>query len=298
VKSGFVAVLGRPNVGKSTLVNSLVGTKIAIVSPKAQTTRDAIQGIVTRPEGQIVFVDSPGIHIPRQELGRRMMREVSRAADGCHALIVVVDATNPTGPGDRAAVETAARAGIPAILCLNKVDRLRNKGELLPRIAELKEIFTFDEYVPISALTGEGVDTLVKLIFDRLPEAPAFYPEDFITDQPERFMAAELIRERILHESEQEVPHSTTVVIDQWKETHKLLRLSATIYVERTGQKAILLGEKGMKMKKIATLAREALELRFSKKVFLEIFIKVKPKWRDQQSFIRSLDRYRFSMGE
>ena len=159
-------------------------------------------------------------------------------------------------------------------------------------------MFAFDEYLPISALTGEGVDTLVKLIFDRLPEAPAFYPEDFITDQPERFMAAELIRERILYESEQEVPHSTTVVIDQWKETHKLLRLSATVYVERTGQKAILLGEKGLKMKQIATLARESLELRFGKKVFLEIFIKVKPKWRDQQSFIRSLDRYRFSMGE
>ncbi len=298
MKSGFVAVLGRPNVGKSTLVNSLVGAKISIVSPKAQTTRDAIQGIVTRPEGQIVFVDSPGIHIPKQALGRRMMREVDRAAEGCHALIVVVDATKPTGPGDRAAVETAARAGIPAILCLNKVDRLPNKNELLPRIAELKEMFAFDEFVPISALTGEGLDTLVKLIFDRLPEAPAFYPDDFITDQPERFIAAELIRERILYESAQEVPHSVTVVIDQWKETHKLLRLSATIYVERPGQKAILLGEKGMKMKQIATLARESLELRFGRKVFLEIFIKVKPKWRDQQSFIRSLDRYRFSMGE
>lgn len=298
MKSGFVAILGRPNVGKSTLVNSLVGTKVAIVSPKAQTTRDAIQGIVNRPEGQIVFVDSPGIHLPKQELGRRMMREVDRAADGCSLLLVVVDASKPTGPGDRAAVETAARARIPTILCLNKVDRLRNKNELLPRITELQEMHQFDEFVPISALTGDGLEPLMELIFARLPESPAFYPEDSYTDQPERFMAAELIRERILYESEQEVPHSTTVVIDQWKETPKLLRLSATIYVERAGQKAILLGEKGNKMKQIATLAREALELRFGRKIFLEIFIKVKPKWRDQPSFIRSLDRYRFSIGE
>ena len=298
VKSGFVAILGRPNVGKSTLLNALVGSKVSIVSPKAQTTRDAIQGIVTRPEGQIVFVDSPGIHVPRQELGKRMMKEVGRAADGCQVLLVLVDASKPTGRGDIAAVETAARAKVPSILCINKVDRLKNKNEVLPRIAELQEIHNFDEFIPISALTGDGLKPLVDLILARLPEAPAFYPEDALTDQPERFMAAEMIRERILYESEQEVPHSTTVVVDQWKDTPKLLRLSATVYVERAGQKAILLGPKGMKMKQIATRARESMEERFGRKIFLEIFIKVKPNWRDQSSFIRSLDRYRFPTGE
>jgi GTP-binding protein Era len=298
LKSGFVAILGRPNVGKSTLVNALVGSKVSIVSPKAQTTRDAIQGIVTSPEGQIVFVDSPGIHIPRQELGKRMMKEVNRAADGCHLLLVLVDASKPTGPGDIAAVETAARLKLPSILCINKIDRLNNKNEVLHRIAELQAAHEFDEFIPISAVTGEGLDSLVKLILARLPEAPAFYPDDALTDQPERFMAAEMIRERILYESDQEVPHSTTVVIDQWKDTPKLLRLSATIYVERTGQKAILLGPKGMKMKQIATRARESMEQRFGRKIFLEVFIKVKPKWRDQPAFIRSLDSYRFPTGE
>ncbi len=294
MKSGFVAVLGRPNVGKSTLVNALVGAKVSIVSPKPQTTRDAIQGIVSTAEGQIVFVDSPGIHAPKQELGKRMVREIDRAADGCHVVLLVTDATEPYGRGDQAAVDRVKRLSVPAILCLNKVDRLKAKRELLPRIERFREQHEFVEYVPLSALTGNGLDLLVKLIFERLPEAPAYYPEEWITDQPERFLAAELIRERILHETQQEVPHSTTVMIERWEEFPKLLRLASTVYVERPGQKAILLGNKGEMMKKVATAARLSLEERFGRKVFLEVFVKVKPKWRDTAAFMRSLDRYRF----
>ncbi len=293
MKSGFVAILGRPNVGKSTLLNALVGEKVAIVSPKPQTTRDAIQGIVSAPQGQIVFVDSPGIHPPKQELGKRMVREIDRAADGCHVALLVTDAAAPFGRGDQAAIDRVKRLAVPAILCLNKVDSLRDKGALLPRIELFREQHDFAEYVPISARTGAGLELLVKLIFDRLPEAPAFYPDEWITDQPERFLAAELIREHILLETEQEVPHSAAVMIERWEESPKLLRLSATVYVERAGQKAILLGEKGAKMKKIATEARLALERRFGRKVFLEVFIKVTPKWRDKAAFMRSLDRYR-----
>ena len=294
MKAGFVAILGRPNVGKSTLLNALVGIKVAIVSPKPQTTRDAIQGIVTRPEGQIVFVDSPGVHPPKQELGKRMIREIDRAADGCHLVLLVTDATTPFGRGDQAAIDRVKRLDAPSILCLNKVDRLKTKSELLPRIEQFREQHEFDEYVPISARTGDGLDLLVDLILERLPDAPAFYPEEWVTDQPERFLAAELIRERILHETQQEVPHSTTVMIERWEESARLLRLSATVYVERAGQKAILLGNKGAMMKRVATEARHSLERRFGRKVFLEIFVKVKPKWRDKASFMRSLDSYRF----
>lgn len=290
MKSGFIAILGRPNVGKSTLVNRLVGAKVAIVSPKAQTTREAIQGIVNRPEGQIVFVDSPGIHEPRLELGRHMLREVDRAADGCHAVMLVVDASTPADPREAQAIERARAVQTPIVLCLNKVDLVRDKNRLLPLIESYRGAHEFAAYVPISARSGEGVDDLIETLFGLLPEGPAYYPEDYVTDQPERFLAAELIRERILLESQQEVPHSTAVVIEEWKDEPRLLRLAAVIYVERSGQKAILLGAKGERMKRIATAARLALEDRFGRKVFLQIFIKVKAHWRDRAPFLRSLE--------
>ena len=297
MKAGFAAILGRPNVGKSTLLNALVGAKVSIVSSKAQTTREAIQGILSRPDGQIVFVDSPGIHPARQELGRRMAREIERAASGCHCVLLVVDASQSIGPGDKAAIEKVKALGAPAILLLNKVDRIKDKKVLLPKIEEYAALHPFEEYVPISALKGVQVDKLADLVMARLPEAPAYYPNDYITDQPERFLAAELIRERILIETHEEVPHSASVLIDKWDESPKLLRLSATVYVERPGQKAILLGKQGEVMKRIATKARESLEEQFQRKVFLEVFVKVKPNWRDAPGFMRTLDLHRYGMG-
>jgi GTP-binding protein Era len=297
VKAGFVAVLGRPNVGKSTLLNALVGSKISIVSPKPQTTREAIQGILSREDGQIVFVDSPGIHPVRQELGRRMAREIERAASGCHCVLLVVDATQSIGSGDLAAIERVKALGVPAILCLNKVDKLKDKRVLLPKIEEYAKLHAFDEYVPISALKDVQVDKLADLVMARLPESPAYYPDDYITDQPERFLAAELIRERILIETHEEVPHSTTVLIDAWDESPRLLKLSATVYVERPGQKGILIGKQGELMKRVASRARESLEERFHRKVFLEVFVKVKPKWRDAPGFMRTLDKHRYGIG-
>lgn len=296
MRSGFVAILGRPNVGKSTLLNALVGSKVSITSPKPQTTRDAIQGVVTRPEGQIVFVDSPGVHVAERELGKRMQREIDRAGSGCHCVLVVVDATRQPSEGDRAAIARAAGLGAPALLAINKVDKLSNKGALLALIGEYQQIHAFEEFVPISALRGEQVDVLLRLLYEQLPEAPPYYPDDYVTDQPERFMAAELIRERILHETQQEVPHATTVAIERWEELPRLLRISATIYVERAGQKAILLGKGGEMMKRIATFARESLEKRFERKVFLEVFVKVKSKWRDKPGFMRTLDQRRFAL--
>ena len=298
MKAGFVAVLGRPNVGKSTLLNALVGSKVSIVSPKPQTTREAIQGILSREDGQIVFVDSPGIHAPRQELGRRMVREIDRAASGCHLVLLVIDASQSLGPGDKAAIDKLRAIGAPAFLILNKVDKIKDKKTLLPKIEEYQALHPFEEYVPISALKGIQVDKLVDLVMARLPEAPAYYPEDYITDQPERFLAAELIRERILIETHEEVPHSTTVLIEKWEETLRLLRISAVVYVERPGQKAIVLGKQGELMKRIATKARESLEERFHVKVFLEVFVKVKPRWRDAPGFMHTLDKHRYGLGD
>ena len=290
MKSGFVAILGRPNVGKSTLLNALVGSKISIVTDRPQTTRDAIQGVLTRPEGQIVFVDSPGIHEPRQALGRRMMREVRRATSGCHLVVLVIDAAAPFRAVDQSVVDRVRKTKIPAFLLLNKIDLLPSKRQLLPEIDRYRRLHGFEEFVPVSARKKDNLELLVRLLFDRLPEAHPYYPEDFITDQPERFLAAELIREQTILATQQEVPHSLAVLTDSWEESPGLLRLIATVYVEREGQKGILIGSRGGKLKRIATSARRELELRFGRKVFLEMFVKVRPKWRDQTRFVSQTD--------
>jgi GTPase len=297
MKSGFVAVVGRPNVGKSTLLNALVGAKIAIVTDKPQTTRDAIQGIVTRPEGQIVLVDSPGIHEPSMELGRRMMREVRRATSGCHLVLLLVDASAGIRRGDRAALDLVQKVNAPALLVLNKIDLLPSREALLPLIDQWRQLHDFQEFVPISAGKGQNLDLLVRLIFERLPEASPFYPEDFITDQPERFLAAELIREQVILATGQEVPHHTAVLIEQWNETADLLRIAAAVLVEREGQKRILIGAGGQKIKQIGTAARLQLETQFGRKTFLELFVKVRAKWRDKPVFVRELD-FRHQLGD
>lgn len=297
MRSGFVAILGRANVGKSTLLNALVGSKVSIVASKPQTTRNAIQGVLTTEQGQVIFVDSPGVHKPSLELGRRMMSEVRRATEGCHAVLLVIDSRQPLRESDHEALRIVGSLAVPSILVLNKIDLVANKNDLLPRMEEMRQLHNFEEMVPVSALRGDGLDVLRDLIYSKLPELPAFYPEDFITDQPERFLAAELIREQIVRQTEQEVPHSVAVLIDKWEDLPRLLRLSATVFVERAGQKAILIGRGGERLKEIGTKARLEIEARFGKKVFLEIFVKVQPKWRDKAWFVRELDWRRFLSG-
>ncbi|MCS6952566.1 MAG: GTPase Era [Bryobacterales bacterium] len=288
--SGFVSLLGRPNTGKSTLLNALVGTKLAIVADKPQTTRTAIQGVVNLPGAQIVFVDTPGIHRPDTLFNKRMLETVKAALDGRDLLVFLADATLPLTDEDRAAVEIVKSARTPVLLALNKIDRLKDKSRLLPLIEQYRGLHEFADFIPISALTGEGLDVLRQEIVKRLPEGPPYFPPDYLTDQPERFLAAELIREKILHETRQEVPHAVAVVVERWEETPKLTRISATIYVEREGQKGIVIGAQGSRLKKIGTLARQEMELLFGRKIFLELYVKVRPKWRENPAFLNALD--------
>lgn len=292
--SGFVSILGRPNAGKSTLLNRLVGSKIAIVAEKPQTTRETIQGVLTRPDAQIVFLDSPGIHQPRNSLSRRMMREVRAALEARDLLLLLVDATVPFRAGpqseDAQAVEMVRSAGTPTLLALNKIDRLKRKDALLPLIDQYRKLFSFEEYFPISALTGEGVEELTEALITRLPEGPQYFPADHVTDQPLRQLAAELVREKIIHATEREVPYAIAVVVDQFQEGSRLIRLAATIYVERDGQKGIIIGSGGERLKQIGTLARQEMEALLGRKVFLELHVKVRRDWRDSESFVEALD--------
>jgi GTP-binding protein Era len=289
-RSGFVSILGRPNAGKSTLLNALVGGKLAIVSEKPQTTRTAIEGVLNMENAQIVFLDTPGIHTSGSLLNRRMMDTVRTSLADRDLLLYLSDATAHFGPSDTEALEVLQNISTPAFLLLTKVDRLADKRMLLPRIEQIKAVREFAEYIPISAVTGEGMDRLREAIVGSLPEGPAYFPPDYLTDQPERFLAAELIRERILRDTRQEVPHAVAVIVDEWKDQPKLLRISATIYVERAGQKAIVIGAKGATLKKIGTLAREEMETMFSRKIFLELFVKVRKDWRDNPEFLNAID--------
>lgn len=296
MKSGFVTILGKPNVGKSTLLNALVGSKVSIVSRRAQTTRDAIQGVLSEPRGQIVFVDSPGVHEPTKQLGQRMLREVDRATQGCHLVLLMVDASAPLDERDEKAVELVSRLSTPAFLLVNKVDRIPRKEDLLPLLDRCRKMHEFDEFVPTSATAGTNLDRLLEAVFLRLPEAQGFYPASYITDQPERFMAAELIRERILRETHDELPHSVAVQIEKWEEKKQQLGISAAVVVERQGQKAILIGKRGEKMKQLASKARQTLEARFDRHVRLEVFVKVRKNWRNRREFVEDLD-FRRIMG-
>lgn len=293
MKSGFVTILGKPNVGKSTLLNALVGSKVAIVSRRAQTTRDAIQGVLSEPRGQIVFVDSPGVHEPSKQLGQRMMREVERATHGCHAALLMFDASGPITNSDRRALTMARRLKTPIILLANKVDKVAPKELLLPFLAKCRKLHEFDEFIPTSATKGINLDRVLSALFERLPEAPQYFPEGYLTDQPERFLASELIRERILRETHDEIPHSVAVLIERWGESRRKLRISAAVVVERNGQKAILIGKNGQKMKALASKARQSLERCFSRSVHLEVFVKVRRNWRNKRGFVRDLDFHR-----
>ena len=294
--SGFACILGRPNAGKSTLLNALVGEKLAIVSPKPQTTRNRILGIVqvpkqkSKPGGQVVLIDTPGVHRPDSSLGRMMMAEVREALEGCDLLLLIVDVTQRFGQGDQFSLEMAKKTATPAFLLLNKIDLIAQKDKLLPIIDGYRKLYDFKEVIPLSARKKLGLDVLLQKVVENLPKGPPGFPEDQITDQPMRFMVAEVIREQVLLEASDEVPYATTVVIEQFEEGARLTRIAAAIYCERDGQKRILVGRQGQMLKKIGTAARLQIEKMVGTKVYLELFVKVRPGWRESHSFIEELD--------
>ncbi len=294
--SGFVCILGRPNVGKSTLLNALVGEKVAIISPKPQTTRNRILGIVELPEqkgraaAQIVLIDTPGVHKPDSSLGRKMMVEVREALEGCDLLLLMIDVTRKLDRNDEFAVDMARKVGTPVLLLLNKIDLIAQKDRLLPLIEQYRKLYDFAEVIPLSARKREGLDILLDTVVRRLPKGPRYFPEDQITDQPMRFMVAESIREQVLLETRQELPYATAVVVEQFEQKPKLTRIAATLHCEREAQKRILIGKQGQMLKKIGTAARLQIEKMVGTKVFLELFVKVSPDWRESKTFIDELD--------
>ncbi len=286
MKSGTVALVGRPNAGKSTLLNRLVGQKLAIVSDKPQTTRNRIAGVKRTAEGEIVFLDTPGIHRPLHRLNVRMVDSAVESLRDADVVAVVVDASEPSGAGDRYLMDLIRKVTIPRVLILNKVDRME-KSALLPRIAAYANL-GFADIVPVSALTGENIDRLEQVLMSHLPEGDPIYPEDYLTDQPERFFVAELVREQVLRQTRDELPFSTAVVVDKFEEG-PVLRLYCTILVERNSQKPILIGKAGATIKAIGTAAREELERFFDTKVFLDLHVKVRDRWREDERILDEL---------
>lgn len=294
-RSGFVSIIGRPNAGKSTLLNALVGDKVAIVTHKPQTTRHRIQGFVNvkgghgRLPGQIIFVDTPGVHKPDSPLGRRMMREVNTALEERDLVLLIVDVTQKFGSGDEFVLELLKRVASPVILLLNKIDAI-DKRKLLEIIDRYSKLQDFAEIIPISATKLQGLDELIDAVIKRLPEGPRYFEKDQITDQPERVLVAEMIRERVLIETSQEVPYATAVKIERFEGSGKLTSIAAAIYCEREGQKAILIGKGGAMLKRIGTSARKQIERLLGTKVFLELFVKVRENWRNSESALDELD--------
>jgi GTPase len=295
-RSGFVCILGRPNAGKSTLLNALIGEKLAIISPKPQTTRNRIQGILNVPKrkgldgAQIVLIDTPGVHKPDSSLGRKMMVEVREALEGCDLVLLIMDVTHKLDPRDQFALEMVKQSDARAFLILNKIDLIREKARLLPIIEDYRRLYDFAEVIPISALKRKALDVLLDLVVSALPVGPRYFSEDEVTDQPARFMAAEIVREQLLLNTKEELPYATTVIVDGYEEGKKLTRIAATIYCERDGQKAILVGKRGQMLKKIGTAARMQIERMLGTRVFLELYVKVQPGWRDSRAFIDELD--------
>ncbi len=276
--SGYVALVGRPNVGKSTLMNALIGAKVSIVSAKPQTTRNRISGMYTDERGQIVFVDTPGVHAGRGELNAYMVNVAMRSLSDVDVVGIIVEAEEP-GPGDRNVIERAVAAGRPTVLIVNKIDRVPNE-KLLPLLKTFSELADFDEIIPVSALENSGLDELKTILYNRLPESPPFFPEDQLTEVTERFVAAETIREKAFELLRDELPYSTAVEIEKFDESDPaLLRIAAIIAVERDSQKGIVIGKGGRTLKEIGSRARQELEEFFGTKVFLETFVKVVPNW-------------------
>jgi GTP-binding protein Era len=288
-KSGFVAVVGRPNAGKSTLVNALVGSKVSIVTAVPQTTRNRILGIVNRPSAQIVLMDTPGIHRPLSRLNEQMMTFVRQALTERDLAVLIVDASERFGHGDEFALGLLKEYAPRTILALNKIDRIK-KPKLLPLIQLYSQLYNFEEIMPISALRGEGLTELLDAIVRLLPEGPQYFPPEMYTDQPERFLASEIVREKVILHTRQELPYATAVIIDEFEEGESMTRIHASIVVERDSQKPIIIGSGGDMLKQIGTEARRELERLFPPKVFLELYVRVEPHWRDARPMVASLD--------
>lgn len=288
-KSGVVALIGRPNAGKSTLLNKMVGEKIAIVSDKPQTTRTRISGVLTRTEGQIVFLDTPGVHKPAYQLNRRMMSIVTDSLSSVDLILLMVDATQAMGAGDRFVLDMMKRVQTPAFLLLNKIDRMADKSRLLSFIQRYTDEREFVEVIPVSALKGENRELLRAKIFEHLPEGEWLYPEDTLTDQPERTLVAELVREKILQATSEEIPYVTAVIVELWEETAESLKIHCLIYVERTSHRAIVIGRGGARLKEIGTLARKDIERMLGRKIFLGLHVKVRERWRNDDRTLNEL---------
>ncbi|SFH12457.1 GTP-binding protein Era [Desulfotomaculum arcticum] len=279
-KSGFVTITGRTNVGKSTLLNRMVGQKVVIMSDKPQTTRHKIQSVLTGEDYQVVFIDTPGIHKPKHKLGERMVETALKTLREVDIIMLLVEAVMP-GAGDNYIITQVKQVAQPVILVINKIDLVK-PAELAPIIAAFSKLHDFAEIIPVSALTGENVERLHQAIVDRLPEGPQYYPDDVVVDRPERFIMAELIREKVLHLTSQEVPHSVAVVIEEVEQrSENLVAVSAIIYTERESQKGILIGKGGRMLKEVGKLAREEIEALLGSKIFLELWVKVKKDWRN-----------------
>jgi len=291
MRSGLVAIIGRPNAGKSTLLNRIIGTKIAIVSDKPQTTRTRILGVKNYEGGQIVFVDTPGIHRPLHRMNVRMVDAAVDTLGGVDAVLLVHDASTQPGRGDEYVSRLLHDVTVPVVLVLNKID-LVSKPRLLPTIDRMRQWHAFDEIVPLSAASGDGVEGLETLLLERMPEGEALYPEDFLTDQPERVLAAETVREKLLQHTREELPFTTAVVVDQFDEPDRpggLLRIWCTILVEQESQKPIVIGRAGEMIKRIGTEARVDLERFFEAKVYLDLRVKVRSDWRDDERVLDDL---------
>lgn len=291
MKSGFISFIGRPNAGKSTLLNRLVGEKVAIVSDKPQTTRNRILGVRNYPDAQLVILDTPGIHRPLHRMNVRMVDAARDTISEVDIVGLVVDVTEKFGRGDRYVFDMLKGVEKPVFLILNKIDLVK-KTKLLPIIEEFSKEGTFTEIIPVSAGTGVNIDRLEQVIIERLPEGPALYPEDYLTDQPERFMASEIVREKLLQFTHAEIPFSSAVAVDRFEEPENpkgMLKLYCTIMVERESQKPIVVGKNGDMIKKIGTAAREELEKFFATKVFLDLHVRVKGDWRDDERMLGEL---------
>ena len=287
-KSGFVTLIGRPNVGKSTLMNYLIGQKIAITSNKPQTTRNRIQTVLTTDEGQIVFVDTPGIHKAKNKLGEYMVNVAEKTLNEVDVVLWLVEPTTFIGAGEQHIAKQLQRVKTPVILVINKVDSVKRE-EILPAIAAYKDIYDFADIVPVSARSGDNTDELLRVIMKYLPYGPQFYDEDTVTDQPERQIVAELIREKALHSLQDEIPHGIAVAIDRMKMQNKVMHIDATIICERDSHKGIIIGKQGSMLKKIGSTARYEIERMLDCKVNLKLWVKVKKDWRDSEFLMKNV---------
>ncbi|WPK11557.1 GTPase Era [Lysinibacillus louembei] len=288
-KSGFISIIGRPNVGKSTFLNRVIGQKIAIMSDKPQTTRNKVQGVLTQDDSQMIFIDTPGIHKPKHKLGEFMLKVSKNTLREVDVILFMVNAEQKIGKGDEFILELLAGNQTPVFLVINKIDQV-HPDELITIIESYKDKYPFSEIVPISALQGNNVENLLTKLEEYLPEGPQYYPADQVTDHPERFIISELIREKVLHLTREEIPHSIAVVIDKIKrdeENENMIRVQATIMVERDSQKGIVIGKRGALLKEVGTLARKDIEMLLGSKVYLELWVKVQKDWRNKQTHLR-----------